>query len=106
MYKYINNKDEVVHEDKEFHLRCKKCQEENPDKFGKRKICEKCGPIKKCKSIPTGELYENDTPVSLPFDGLKKKHKSLTKKDKENGVENFNIINNDQVRTYNKSTWE
>ena len=82
-YEYINNKDELAINNKG---------------------------VQKCKGIPKrclkSEYYDMDKPVEVEFDGLKKKHKSLTKKDKEQGLVNFSIVNSPQTRTMNKSTWQ
>ena len=68
------------------------------------------GEMNKCKGIPKkclrSEYYDLDEPVEVEFDGLKKKHKTLTKKDKEQGLVNFSIVNNHQKRTMNKSVWQ
>jgi len=37
---------------------------------------------------------------------LKKKHKTLTKADKENNMRHFSIVNNNQTRTFMSSTWD
>jgi hypothetical protein len=65
--------------------------------------------VMKCKGIPkrclTEDLYEADAPTEVEFDGLQKKHKNLTMKDKDNGVAHFSIINTQQKRTFNKTSW-
>jgi len=65
--------------------------------------------VMKCKGIPKkclkSEYYEENTPVEVKFDGLQRKHKNLTRKDKEQGVTNFSIINTHQSRTMNKTSW-
>jgi len=65
--------------------------------------------LKNVKIVPKKCLkseYYADKPIEVEFDGLKKKHKTLTKKDKEQGLVNFSIVNNHQKRTMNKSTWQ
>ena len=51
--------------------------------------------MNKCKGIPKkclkSEYYDLDEPVE-EFDGLKKKHKTLTKKDKEQGLVNLVLL--------------
>jgi hypothetical protein len=42
----------------------------------------------------------------ITFFGLKKKHKTLTKTDKENNMRHFSIVNNNQTRTFMSSTWD
>jgi hypothetical protein len=63
----------------------------------------------KCKGIPNqllrSEFYKNETHDEVEFSGLKKKHINLTKKDKENNLENFSIVNSHQTRTFNKTDW-
>lgn len=63
----------------------------------------------KMKGIPHKKLhysyYENEKPVVLEINGLKKKNKSLTKEDVINGVSHFNIINYNQDRTFYKNEW-
>ncbi len=82
-YEYINNKNEI-------------------------KIKDDC--IMKCKGIPKkclkSDFYESESPVEVEFDGLKRKHKSLTKDDKSKGITHFSIVNNHQKRTINKTDWQ
>jgi hypothetical protein len=65
----------------------------------------------KCKGIPKKalnyEMYDESKNVNrvVEFSGLKKKHKNLTRNDKEIGVNHFSIVNNHQSRTFNKSDW-
>lgn len=71
----------------------------------------------KCKGIPkkalTPELFtefdnckEEDETNVIKFNGLKRKHKTLTMADKDNGVDHFSIVNVTQTRTFMKSDWE
>lgn len=64
----------------------------------------------KCKGIPKrclkSALYKEELKEELSFTGLKKKHKTLTKSDVEQGIKNFSIVNSTQTRTFNKSDWK
>jgi hypothetical protein len=66
--------------------------------------------VMKCKGIPKAVLkhvlYKEGLTEELSFDSLKKKHKTLTNADKENGVGHFSIVNCSQKRTFNKSSWQ
>lgn len=60
------------------------------------------------KRLLTSNLYLNDysdKDKELTFGGLKRKHRTLTKTDIENGLNHFSIVNNTQTRTFNKTTW-
>ena len=63
----------------------------------------------KAKGIPkkclNKSFYDDNEGHVVEFDGLKKVHKKLTSKQKENGLTNFSIINSHQSRTFNKTTW-
>jgi hypothetical protein len=78
-------------------------------------INDKC--TMKAKGIPkkdpftkeillTQDMYiEERAEKPISFNGLKKVHKTVTKKQKENGISNFSVLNNTQTRTFNKSSW-
>jgi hypothetical protein len=55
----------------------------------------------------TGEvvLTSKDNYV-VSFGGLKRKHKSLTNADVENGVNHFSIVNSHQTRTFMNTSWK
>lgn len=63
----------------------------------------------KCKGIPKKQLkseyYDLEKPQEVSFDGLKKKHTNLTKKDRDEGIEYFSITNITQTRTFCKNEW-
>ena len=73
----------------------------------KIKIKDEC--IMKCKGIPKkclkSDFYETESAVEVEFDGLKRKHKPLTKDDKSKGISHFSIVNNHQKRTMTESIW-
>ena len=50
-------------------------------------------------------FYADSEGHVVEFDGLKKIHKKITTKQKDDGISNFSIINSHQTRTFNKSTW-
>jgi hypothetical protein len=84
LYYFINNKNEVYENEKG---------------------------VMKCKGIYKKALFHqlfinetHDKPIE--FDGLKRKHVSLTKNDVENGVGYFSIVSNTNSRTYNKTKWD
>ena len=64
----------------------------------------------KCKGIPkkymNNEQFYNEEPTPINFDGLKKKGKTLSKQDVNNGLKHFSICNVSNTRTYNKSEWK
>lgn len=66
--------------------------------------------VMKCKGIPKrclkSDYYESEVPTEVQFNGLKKKHKTLTKNDVKQGVQHFSIVNSEQTRTFNKSEWQ
>lgn len=83
-YEYIDNKNDVYDKD-------------NGTMKGK-------GIPKKCLKPDMYDTYkDNNEPVE--FSGLRRKHKNLTKKDLDNGVKHFSIVNNTQKRTFMKSDW-
>ena len=63
----------------------------------------------KAKGIPgiclEQDFYADSEGHVVEFDGLKKIHKKITTKQKDDGISNFSIINSHQTRTFNKSTW-
>ena len=63
----------------------------------------------KAKGIPgrvvKSEFYDKDEPSVVEFKGLKKKHRTLTSKDKKQGINHFSICNISQSRTFGKSKW-
>ena len=63
----------------------------------------------KAKGVPgiclQQDFYADSEGHVVEFDGLKKIHKTITLKQKNDGISNFSIINNHQTRTFNKSTW-
>jgi hypothetical protein len=71
---------------------------------GEKAIC-----TMKAKGIPSKclsyEMYDKKENKPCEFSGLKRKHKSLTKSDREAGIKNFSIINCDQKRSFNKNSW-
>ena len=66
--------------------------------------------IMKSKGIPKKCLqklfYDDETAVTVPFNTLKTKNKTLTCADKQTGVKNFSIVSQDCKRTFYKSTWK
>jgi hypothetical protein len=68
--------------------------------------------VMKCKGIPqkclNADMYSNyqDEDVKCEFSGLKKVHKSISKKQKDQGVEHFSIVNQTQIKTFMASEWE
>ena len=67
------------------------------------------GTSEKAKGIPKRclkkDCYQDNLGHEVEFSGLKKIHKKVTAKQKENGLSNFSIINNHQTRTFNKTSW-
>ncbi len=63
----------------------------------------------KAKGIPKKclkyEMYDLEKNKPCEFSGLKRKHVSLTKSDREAGLKHFSIINCDQKRSFNKNSW-
>jgi hypothetical protein len=51
------------------------------------------------------EMYDNAVSVECEFNTLKKKHINLTKKDKENNISMFSIVDAKQKRTFLKTEW-
>jgi hypothetical protein len=68
----------------------------------------KLGKTNKCKGIPKDllkeEFFENET-GDVEFTTFKKVHKTVTRKEKEKGISNFNIYISDSKRTFNKTIW-
>jgi len=63
----------------------------------------------KAKGIPSKclkyEMYDLEENEPCEFSGLKRKHVSLTKKDRESGMKHFSITNCTQSRSFNKNSW-
>ena len=55
------------------------------------------------KAVLRAEYYDREDQVEVDFSGLKKKHKNLTKADKNSGVEHFSMVNTTVKRTFYKS---
>ena len=92
MYEFINNKNEINDQST---------------------IIQDVGlPIMKCKGIPQKcldpKMYSNYKTEELKcsFSGLKKVHKTLTKKQEEKGVNRFNIINVTENKTFMKTDYD
>ena len=52
------------------------------------------------------EFYDDDKSHTCQFSGLKRKHKSLTKADRENNAPNFCVVNTIVKRDFNKNPWK
>ncbi len=100
MYEYINNKNEV--KIKGDAVMKGKGIPQNKKLKDPSSIREEDG-ITIHKTIKY-EMYTEGSHV-IEFDGLKKIHKSMTHKQKENGLTHFSIVNSHQTRTFNKNTW-
>jgi hypothetical protein len=101
-YEYITN-DNKIHDKEKGTVKCKGIPK-------KSKIYNK-----ETKTVDTVvclkyEMYtdyvENNKCTKVEFSGLKRKHKNLTRKDKENGLGHFSIVNNIQTRTFMNSEWK
>jgi hypothetical protein len=73
-------------------------------------IHENEGATMKAKGIPSKclnhEYYADDKPHEVEFESLKKKHKNLTHADEQAGIKHFSIVNTEQTRTFNASSWK
>ncbi len=70
---------------------------------------EKAKPTLKAKGIPSKclkyEMYDLEKNKPCEFSGLKRKHVSLTKSDREAGMKHFSITNCTQKRTFHSTNW-
>jgi hypothetical protein len=112
MYEYINNENQVADQECGV-MKCKgipKYDKSRPlyNTDGSLKI-DKDGKMVYTKLL-TSQMYKehetNKDICKVSFGGLKRKHKTLTKKDIESGVGHFSIVNSYQTRTFMNTSWK
>lgn len=96
-YEYINNENKVFGNDNA-KIACKGIPLYDP-KF-------KSSDEKEEHKLLCIDDFRKATPKVVEFSGLKKKNVSLTKDEKETGMQYFSIVNNTQTRTFLLSTWK
>ena len=81
-YEYINNKGEIGN-----NMKCKGIN------------------TKYLERIDYDNFYKNNESKDIKFKSLKKKNVKLTKKDKDENIEYFSIVETQMSRTFGKTSW-